>query len=64
MILFMEENKMNVLRGLYKAQVELAEAYKICQDETLKESIWLDYVQLDNIVNDLENSLELFNEEE
>jgi hypothetical protein len=55
---------MNVLRGLYKAQVELAEAYKICQDERLKESIWLDYVQLDNIVNDLENSLELFNEEE
>lgn len=59
----MEENQMNVLRKLYKAQAELAEAYKACQDECLKESIWLDYTQLELTVSSLENSLELFKEE-
>lgn len=59
----MEENQMNVLRKLYKAQAELAEAYKACQDESLKESIWLDYTQLELTVSSLENSLELFKEE-
>ncbi len=59
----MDDNKMEVLRGLYKAQVELAEAYKVCQDTGLKESIWLDYEKLNDTVNDLEYKLGIFERE-
>ena len=53
------EEQMKVLRGLYKAQVELAEVYDICHSKDI-ENI---YALLENTVIELENKLEIFKEE-
>ncbi len=59
----MEQNKLAVLETLYKAQIEMANAYELCVDEGLKKTIMKDYENLENIVSGLEKELLIFGEE-
>lgn len=59
----MEQNKMEVLKMLYKAQVEIANAYETCTDESLKKVIMQDYENFELLVSGLEKDLSLFEEE-
>lgn len=54
-----DRDEMKLLRTLYKAQVELGEAYDICHSKQL-ENI---YQIINDYVIDLENKLEIFKEE-
>lgn len=50
--------QMEILRGLYRAQLEIEKAYNKCEDESLKAI----YDSLNETVYNLENKLELFEE--
>ena len=54
-----DKDKMELLRTLYKAQIELGEAYNICHSKKL-ENI---YQIVNDYVIDLENKLEIFKED-
>ena len=59
----MEQNKMEVLKMLYKAQIEIANAYEMCVDESLKRDIMKDYESFELLVSGLEKDLLIFEEE-
>ena len=52
-------NEMEVLRSLYKAQIEIAEAYEMTQNNKLRDI----YNLLDTTVVELEEELEIFKED-
>lgn len=54
---------MEVLKMLYKAQIEIANAYEMCVDESLKKDIMKDYESFELLVSGLEKDLSIFEEE-
>ena len=54
-----DKDEMKLLRALYKAQVELGEAYDMCHSKQLEDI----YQIINDYVIDLENKLEIFKEE-
>lgn len=54
--------QMELLKCLYKAQVELGNAYQCCEDKMMKADLWEEYTQLDLTISIIEDRLELFKE--